>query len=65
MNYTDVDADFNNTLTQIEPLQKLIQEYCGKLPKEEQLFYSEIVIWTLSVKNKVDKLKSDSAFGFN
>ncbi|MEY5046999.1 MAG: hypothetical protein RLZZ175_358 [Bacteroidota bacterium] len=65
LNYTDVDADFNHTLTQIEPLQKLIQEYCGKLPKEEQLFYCEIVIWTLSVKNKVDKLKSDSAFGFN
>lgn len=65
LNYTDVDEDFNNTLTQIEPLQKLIQEYCGKQPKEEQLFYSEIVIWTLSIKNKVDKLKSDSAFGFN
>jgi magnesium chelatase subunit I len=65
LNYTENDEDFNASLQKIEPLQKLIQEYCGKLDKEEQLFYSEIVIWTLSIKNKVDKLKSDSAFSFD
>jgi magnesium chelatase subunit I len=65
LNYTDTDADFNNALNQIEPLSKLIDEYNPNLEEQDRLFFMELVIWSLSINNKLDKTESEKAFSFD
>ncbi len=65
LHYTDTDADFNNTLKQIEPLCKLVDEYNPNLEEQDRLFFMEIVIWSLSICNKLDKTESEKAFSFD
>ena len=65
LNYTDTDADFNTALNQIEPLCKLVDEYNPTLEAQDRLFYMEIVIWSLSINNKLDKTESEKAFSFD
>jgi magnesium chelatase subunit I len=65
LHYTDTDADFNNALKQIEPLCKLVDEYNPNLEEQDRLFFMEIVIWSLSICNKLDKTESEKAFSFD
>ncbi|MCE2744040.1 MAG: sigma 54-interacting transcriptional regulator [Fluviicola sp.] len=65
LHYTDSDADFNNALKQIEPLCKLVDEYNPNLEEQDRLFFMEIVIWSLSICNKLDKTESEKAFSFD
>jgi len=65
LHYTDSDADFNNTLKQIEPLCKLVDEYNPNLEEQDRLFFMELVIWSLSICNKLDKTESEKAFSFD
>ncbi len=65
LNYTDTDDDFNNALNQIEPLCKLVDEYNPNLEEQDRLFFMEIVIWSLSINNKLDKTESEKAFSFD
>jgi magnesium chelatase subunit I len=65
LNYTDTDADFNNTLNEIEPLSKLVDEYNPNLEAQDRLLYMEIVIWSLAINNKLDKTESEKAFSFD
>ena len=65
LNYTDTDADFNNSLNQIEPLCKLVDEYNPNAEGQDRLFYMELVVWSLSISNKLDKTESEKAFSFD
>ena len=65
LNYTDTDTDFNNALNQIEPLFKLVDEYNPNLEEQDRLFFMELVIWSLSINNKLDKTESEKAFSFD
>ena len=65
LNYTDTDEEFNANLLSIKPLVALANEYCGRQTESEQLFAMELVLWTLAVSNKLDRIESDSAFSFD
>ncbi len=65
LNYTDTDAEFNTALNQIKPLCKLVDEYNPNLEEQDRLFFMELVIWSLSISNKLDKTESEKAFSFD
>lgn len=65
LNYTDTDEDFNASLKTITPLVKLVEEYCPNLSSNDQLFCMEMVIWSLSINKKLDKMKSENTFSFD
>ncbi len=65
LNYTDTDAEFKTALNQIEPLCKLVDEYNPNIETQDRLFYMEIVIWSLSISNKLDKTETEKAFSFD
>lgn len=62
LNYTDNDEIFLQSLNSVKPLVNLVKEYASKLPKEDQAFCMELVLWTLTIHNKLDK--SDNAANF-
>ena len=64
LNYTDTDEDFNASLHKITPLVKLVNEYCASASAQDKLFCMELVIWVLSISNKLDKIRSESSFSF-
>lgn len=65
LNYTDVDADFKANLLNVKPLVELVDEYCSKLNDENKLFCMELVLWCLTISNKLDKSENDQAFKFD
>ena len=65
LNYTDSDDEFIANLESMKPLVELVNEYAGKLNKEEKHFAMELVLWSLAVGNKLDKTESDQAFQFD
>lgn len=65
LNYTDSDEDFNASLNSITPLVKLVEDYCPKFSPCDKLFCMEMVIWSLSINKKLDKMKSENSFSFD
>lgn len=65
LNYTDTDADFYANLAMIQPLVKLIDEYCSAFNVLEKAFYMELVVWSLASSNKLDKTQNESVFTFD
>jgi len=49
----------------IKPLEEIIKKYAAHLTKEDQLFCKEIVLWSLSSKNKLDKSEIDNIYKFD
>jgi len=43
----------------------LVDEYNPNLEEQDRLFFMEIVIWSLSICNKLDKTESEKAFSFD
>jgi magnesium chelatase subunit I len=64
LNYTDTDKDFNASLNKITPLVKLVKEYCPDLSPLDKLFCMEMVIWSLSINKKLDKMNNEKSFTF-
>jgi magnesium chelatase subunit I len=64
LNYTDTDKDFNASLNKISPLVKLVKEYCPDLSPLDKLFCMEMVIWSLSINKKLDKMNNEKSFTF-
>ena len=58
------DEEYNSILNSIEPLQKLIEEYCPDLPETENSFMKEIILWALVEFQRLDKKESASVFQF-
>ena len=65
LNYTDDDADFLLNLKSVKPLVVLVDEYCGDMNDEEKSFCMELVLWSLTISNKLDKAENDHAFTFD
>ena len=64
LNYTDIDEDFYQNINSVSPLIEIIKQYGSKLTKEDQAFCMEIVLWGLTIKNKLDRSENDMAFKF-
>jgi magnesium chelatase subunit I len=64
LNYTDTDENFNAALNKITPLVKLIKSYCPTLSVQDKLFCMEMVIWSLSIHKKLDKMNNEKSFTF-
>jgi|TARA_B110000444_G_scaffold257582_1_gene296329 magnesium chelatase subunit I len=65
LNYTDVDDDFFKSLQSIKPLIPIINKYASHLSKKDQTFCMEIILWALSISNKLDKSESDNTHKFD
>jgi magnesium chelatase subunit I len=65
LNYTDPDSEFFNGLKSVHPLVKIVKEYASKLPEEDQVFCMELVLWALTINNKLDKSDNSSNFKFD
>lgn len=65
LNYTDTDEEFNHNLSMISPLVKLVDDCCSDLTAAEKSFCMELVIWSLSISNKLDKSATEGTFKFD
>jgi magnesium chelatase subunit I len=65
LNYTDTDDEFLTNLRKVEPLSAVVQEYTSELSKEDQTFTMELVLWALTINNKLDKSENDTAYKFD
>jgi len=65
LNYTDTDIEFYANLKRVTPLIAVIEEYAAQLSKEDQSFCMELVLWGLTISNKLDKSENDTAYKFD
>jgi len=65
LNYDDTDEEFYGKLNSIKPLSVLIEENAEQLSTEDQAFCKELVLWALTINNKLDKSESETAFTFD
>ena len=65
LNYTDSDNEFFTSLKSIKPLVAIVEEYADKLSKEDQFFCKELILWGLTIHNKLDKSENNSTFKFD
>jgi len=65
LNYTDTDDIFDKNLESIEPLVKLLEEYCPQYKGSNRIFCMELVIWSLAISSKLDRSATENAFKFD
>jgi magnesium chelatase subunit I len=65
LNYTDTDNEFYSNLKKIKPLLDVIEAYAPQLDKADQDFCMELVLWGLTINNKLDKSENDMAYKFD
>ncbi|MFT5861313.1 MAG: magnesium chelatase subunit I [Flavobacteriaceae bacterium] len=65
LNYTDEDVDFKANLMMVTPLVELVDEYCPKFDDQDKLFAMELVLWCLTISDKLDKSENDQVFKFD
>jgi len=65
LNYTDTDEEFFENLKTVKPLGVIIEKYASKLSSADQVFCMEMVLWGLSITNKLDKSANDSLYKFD
>jgi magnesium chelatase subunit I len=65
LNYTDTDDEFFSSLRSIKPLTALIEDHAGKLNTQDQAFCMELVLWGLTINNKLDKSENNTAHKFD
>ena len=65
LNYLDKDDEFYTVLKSIKPLVTVTEKYASHLNKEDQSFCMEIILWALSINNKLDKSESDYTHKFD
>jgi len=65
LNYTDTDEEFFKNLKTVKPLGVIIEKYASKLSSADQAFCMEMVLWGLSITNKLDKSANDSLYKFD
>ena len=65
LNYTDNDAEFFNNLKSVTPLVAFIEEYASHLSEEDQMFCMELVLWGLTISDKLDKSANDALYKFD
>ena len=65
LNYNDTDEEFYAKLDKIEPLTTVVEENTSELSKVDQNFCKELVLWALTISNKIDKSENQNAFTFD
>ena len=65
LNYTDTDNEFYTNLKTVIPLLSIIEEYASNLNEKDQAFCMELVLWGLTINNKLDKSENDIAYKFD
>jgi magnesium chelatase subunit I len=65
LNYTDTDDEFFSTLKSIKPLTKLIDENVGHLDSQDKAFCMELVLWGLTINDKLDRTENSTAYKFD
>ncbi|WP_298519487.1 sigma 54-interacting transcriptional regulator [uncultured Kordia sp.] len=65
LNYTDSDEEFYASINSVKPLQIIIDEYASDYSKEDQVFCKELILWALTINNKLDKSENSTAFTFD
>jgi len=65
LNYTSTDDEFFSSLKSIKPLTTLIEDHAGKLNSQDQAFCMEIILWGLTINNKLDKSENNTAYKFD
>ena len=65
LNYTNTDDEFFSSLRSIKPLTALIEDHAGKLNSQDQAFCMELVLWGLTINNKLDKSENNTAYKFD
>jgi magnesium chelatase subunit I len=61
----DTDDEFYPNLNLVIPLSAIIEEYAGELSTADQAFCKELVLWALTIKNKLDKSENDTSYKFD
>jgi magnesium chelatase subunit I len=65
LNYTDTDQEFYTNLNTIKPLVAIVEDHVSNLSKADQYFCMELVLWGLTLHNKLDKSENNTAFKFD
>ena len=65
LNYTDTDDEFYTNLKSVKPLVTFVEENASKLSDEDQVFCMELVLWGLTIHNKLDKSENNTSFKFD
>jgi len=65
LNYTDTDEEFFENLKTVKPLVVIIEKYASKLSSADQAFCMEMILWGLSITNKLDKSANDALYKFD
>ena len=65
LNYDDTDEAFYRKLNSIKPLSTLIEENAEELSTEDQNFCKELILWALTINNKLDKSENQTTFTFD
>ncbi|MBO9694209.1 sigma 54-interacting transcriptional regulator [Chryseobacterium sp.] len=65
LHYNDTDEAFYAKLNKIEPLVTVVEENASELSAEDQNFCKELVLWALTISNKIDKSENQNAFTFD
>ncbi|QDP84488.1 magnesium chelatase [Chryseobacterium sp. SNU WT5] len=65
LNHTDTDKEFYANLSTVRPLTALVEEYANDLSKDDQNFCKELVLWALTINNKLDKSQNETAFKYD
>ncbi|MBD1422058.1 sigma 54-interacting transcriptional regulator [Sphingobacterium chuzhouense] len=58
------DADYQQALDQVEPIRALIRQYQPDTKPEDIYFLSELVLWGLTLYNKLSKYRLDNGLQF-
>jgi len=62
LNYTDTDDEFYTSINSVKPLDVVIKEYAADYSKEDQAFCKELILWALTINNKLDRSENSTAF---
>ncbi|MEM6720583.1 MAG: sigma 54-interacting transcriptional regulator [Bacteroidota bacterium] len=62
LNYTDTDDEFYASINSVKPLDKIVKEYAEDYSKEDQAFCKELILWALTINNKLDRSENSTAF---
>ncbi|WP_114905300.1 sigma 54-interacting transcriptional regulator [Kordia sp. SMS9] len=62
LNYTDSDEEFYASINSVKPLDEIIKEYAADYSKEDQAFCKELILWALTINNKLDRSENSAAF---
>jgi len=65
LNYTDTDKVFFKSLKAIKPLTELIEKHASHLSDADKDFCMELVLWALSISDKLGKTASDAMYKFD